>query len=352
MEVKIISSKKTIMFGFVLIGILSLSLTGCNNNIPTTPDINGIHTSMTFGVTIDSACYHSPNLPYGAINLSNSLKEVDKAKELGVDFIRIDIRNETLQYPDEINKIDSIVNYARSKGLKIYIGVYGMESWLPASFWDMLNHPEGGAGKANWDEFKDMYESEATYLAERYKPDYMMIMVELRFNLGNQVNSVRSIEEWVQFTKVIADSIKNISPNTKIVLDEIARRRSTPNSVDYIKAIMQDNYEKIDIIGIDPYSYSELEDEVSTIVEFRKKYDWHGEIWVGETNLLDFDDENEQRDYFIYSIDLADKNGFDGFCIFYFRDGSGTTENTGILYEDFTPKSAYDAIKQIIRQRD
>ena len=179
-----------------------------------------------------------------------------------------------------------------------------------------------------------------------------MIMVELRFNLGNQVNSVRSIEEWVQFTKVIADSIKNISPNTKIVLNEIARRRSTPNSVDYIKAIMQDNYEKIDIIGIDPYSYSELEDEISTIVEFRKKYNWHGEIWVGEANLPDFNDENEQRYYFLYSIDLADKNEFDGFCIFYFRDGSGTTENTGILYEDFTPKPAYDAIKQIIQQRD
>ncbi len=197
-----------------------------------------------------------------------------------------------------------------------------------------------------------MYESEATYLAERYHPDYMMIMPELRFNLGNQVNSVRSIEEWVQFTKVIADSIKNISPDTKIVLDEIARRKSTPNSIDYIRAIMQDNYEKIDILGIDPYSYSELEDEVSTIVEFRKNYNWHGKIWVGETNLLDFNDENEQRDYFLYSIDLANKNEFDGFCIFYFRDGSGMTENTGILYEDFTQKPAYDAIKQIIQQRD
>ncbi len=135
------SSKKIIIFGVVLIVISSLLLIGCINNPPTMPDINDIHTSMTFGITINDACYHAPNLPYGPINLENSLKEVDKAKELGVDFVRIDIRNETLQYPDEINKIDSIVNYARSRGLKIYIGVYGMESWLPASFWDMLNYP-------------------------------------------------------------------------------------------------------------------------------------------------------------------------------------------------------------------
>ncbi len=346
--------KRFITFGFILIIILFILLIGCffNNNIPSIPDINDIHTSMTFGITIDDACYHAPNLPYGEINLENSLREVDMAKELGVDFIRIDIRNETLQYPDEINKLDSIINYACSNELKIYIGVYGMESWLPASFIDMLIHPDGGDGKADWDEFKDMYKDQVIFLANRYYPDYMMIMVELCINLGNQVNSVRSIEEWVQFTKLIADSIKSISPDTKIILNEIARRTSTPNSIDYIKAIMQDNYEKIDIIGIDPYSYNELEDEVATIVEFRKNYNWHGKMWVGETNLLHFNDENEQRDYFLYSIDITDKNEFDGFCIFYFRDGSGTAESNGILNEDFTPKSAYDAIKQIIQQSD
>ena len=80
----------------MLIGILSLLLIGCLNNTPTIPDINDIHTSMTFGVTTDDACYHAPNLPYGAINLENSLREVDKAKEIGVDFIRSDLRDETL----------------------------------------------------------------------------------------------------------------------------------------------------------------------------------------------------------------------------------------------------------------
>ena len=75
--------KKAIIFGFVLIGILFALLTGCHKDTPIIPDISDIHTSMTFGVTIDDACYHSPNLPYGAINLENSLREVDKAKELG-----------------------------------------------------------------------------------------------------------------------------------------------------------------------------------------------------------------------------------------------------------------------------
>mgnify|MGYP005667923003 CR=1 FL=1 len=88
-----------------------------------------------------------------------------------------------------------------------------------------------------------------------------------------------------------------------------------------------------------------------TVEELRKNYDWRGGIWVGETNLLSFSDENEQKDYFLYAIDLADKSGFTGFCIFYFRDGSGTTGSNGILHNDFTPKPAYDAIKQIIQRR-
>lgn len=313
--------------------------------------IDEIETSMTLGVIIDSASYHAPNLPYGSVNLENSLREVDKAKELGVDFVRIDIRNETLQYPEEINKLDSIINYARSKSLEIYIGVYGAESWLPSSFWTMISHTNGGAGKASWNQFKEMYIEEATYLADRYSPEYMMIMVELRFNLGNQVNSVRSIEEWVQFTKVVVDMIEKVSPDTKIVLNEIARRKSKPSSVDYIKAIMQDDYEKIDIIGIDPYSYSELKDEVSTVVKFRNDYNWHGEIWVGETNLLHFNNEDEQKDYFLYSIDVAERNGFGGFSIFYFRDGSETIKNTGILKKDFTPKAAFYAMQEILQRR-
>ncbi len=346
------NSKRKIVLKFISISILFLLFSVyMRNPVLMAAENNNIYRSMVFGVTIDDACYHVPNMSYGSINLQNSLKEVDKAVELGVDFVRIDLRDETLRYPGEINKLDRIISYARSRKLKIYIGAYGMQSWLPGSISVLLNHLDGGAGIANWNEFKRMYRNEITYLANRYHPDYMMIMVELRFNLGNEVNSVRSIEEWVQFTKSLADLIKSISPRTKIVLNEIAQRNTVLNNIAYIRAIMQDNYQKIDIIGIDPYSYEALKDGVSTIVKFEKEFNWHGEIWIGETNLFKFNDVREQRNYFIYAINLALRNGFSGFCIFYFRDGSGTTKNTGILYENFEPKPAYNVIKQMLRWR-
>jgi len=157
-------------FGFVLIGILSLLLTGCFNNTPATPDINDIHTSMTFGVIIDYASYRFPGFWRGLILVNESKKQIDLAKELGVDFVRFDIRNEAINYPEEMEKLDTIIAYARSKNLRIYIGVYGMESWY--NWKDMWNYPYGGSGKASWEEFKEMYTNEVRYLAERYKPDY------------------------------------------------------------------------------------------------------------------------------------------------------------------------------------
>ena len=306
--------------------------------------------AMTFGVTIDSACYHYPGHDYGPIDLENSKKEVDAAEELGMDFIRIDIRNETLGFPGEVQKLDEIISYARSKELKIYIGVYGMESWL-ASILSMFTHPDGGAGKASWDEFKDMYTGEARYLAERYHPDYMMIIVECPLNIGNQVHSVRTMKEWVEYTKDTAKMIKTVSPDTKIVLNEIVRTKSRLTSIAFVEAIMDDNSPDIDIIGIDPYSYDELDDEVSNIVRLRDQYSWHGDIWVGETNIFGahVGEEEYQKDYFAYAVSRASENGFDGFCIFYLRDGTGTTDNQGILNEDFTEKAACSVIKEDVK---
>lgn len=311
-----------------------------------TQTVSGSKT-MTFGVTIDSACYHHPGHNYGPIDQEGSKKEVDVAKDLGVDFIRIDIRNETIGFSDEMQKLDEIIGYARSKDLKIYIGVYGMEGWL-ASIFTMFFHPDGGDGKASWDEFKEMYTGEARYLAERYHPDYMMIMVECPLNIGNQVHSVRTTEEWVEYTKETAKMIKTVSPDSKIILNEIVRTRSRLTNIAFVEAIMDDNSPDIDIIGIDPYSYDELDDEVSNIVRLRDQYNWHGDIWVGETNIFGAHagEEEHQKNYFTYAVSLASENGFDGFCIFYLRDGTGTTDNQGILNEDFTEKAAYSVVKE------
>lgn len=361
---KLIFSGVIFLVFFLLLGIILINsrLKGNGQQIPL-QNISDVAppASMTFGIIIDSASYRFPGHDNGPIDLENAKKEVDAAKELGGDFVRFDIKNEMLEYPEEIQKLDDIIDYAQSKDLKIYIGVYGMESWMNLKMW-LPGNAYGGSGKADWNEFKKMYTSQARYLAERYKPDYMMIMVECPFNIGNQVNSVRSMGEWVDYTKEIAKIIKEISLKTKIIINQIVREGGGPHGnseIEFTEEVMSDNSELIDIIGADPYSLDDLNNEVSNIVRLKNIYDWHGDIWIGETNLLRWDklfrhstlqeDENQEK-YFIYAIDLAIENEIDGFCIFYFRDDTNDA-GMGIMYNDFTPKPAYNSIEKIIQNR-
>lgn len=355
---------KRATFELTLTGALAILLTGCSN-IPPTPDINDIHTSMTFGIIIDYASYRYPGYWRGLILTDESKQQINLAADLGVDFVRFDIRNEAISSSTEMAKLDEIIDYARSKELSIYIGVYGMEAWYD---WNrMADYPYGGGGTATWGEFTEMYTNEAVTLAQRYEPDYMMIMVECPFNIGNQVNFTKTIAEWVNYTKQVADTVKAVSGNTRIVLDQIVRKDDGgphgSSEYEFTEEVIKDNNELIDIVACDPYNYEDLDSDVENLARFKNEYDWHGDIWIGETNLLDnwhkltrpstSKEDNQQRDYFIYAVDLADREGFNGFCIFYFTDDANDeSSGMGITYKDFTPKPAYDAIRQIIEQKE
>jgi len=261
---------------FFAILLMVVVLSGCVKEVP---NINDIHTSMSFGIEIEYASYRYPGFWRGLILVNESKKQIDLAKELGVDFVRFDIRNEMLGYPEEVEKLDTVIAYARSQNLKIYIGVYGMETWYT---WESMgDYPYGGSGKATWREFKEMYTNEVKYLADRYKPDYMMIMVECSFNVGNQVNSVRTIDEWVDYTKEVARIVEDISPDTKIVLDQIVHKGGGPHGsseYEFTEAIIRDNSKLIDVIACDPYSHEDLDSDVENLVKLRDKYNWHGKL--------------------------------------------------------------------------
>lgn len=314
-------------------------------------DFTSTETPMLFGITIDSVGYRFPDSYLGPIDLKNSKKEIDIANDLGADFVRFDIRNETLGYPGEVKKLDEIIDYARSKNLKVHIGVYGMETWLSSLLSMIVTAKEGGAGEADWTDFKEMYMWETDYLAKRYQPDYMMIMVECPFNIGNQVNSVRTTQEWVDYTRQVANRIKEVSPDTIIILGGTARIKSSPTSIEFIDAIMKEDVENIDIIGIHPYSYEELEDEVTSVNWLKQKYRWQGDIWIDETNTFPFKDEEYQKEYLEYAIYFAAENDIKGVCIFRMRDISDDVGgNYGFVNMDFTTKTAYQSVKESINK--
>lgn len=357
--------KILILLILIIIAIFAGDYTNKNNSVPSdviqeTPAQNNASPtptgkitdskSMSFGATVDSASYRYPGHWYGPVDEEGSKKEIDIIADMGMDFFRIDVRNETLGFPDEVKKLDNIIAYGRSKNLKLYIGIYGMETWL-ASFEKIITlYRKGGGGKASLDEFKKMYTEQTMYLMDRYKPNYIMIMPDARQNIGNQVDSVRPVTEWVAYTKELAAKIKSISPGTKIILNEVIRSEDSLSSVDYVEGVMKDNDTNIDVIAIDPYDFNELNDEISTSSRLKKQYKWHGELWVGETNVFNSKGEDYQKRYFETAIDLAKENGFTGYVVFYLRDMPVTKAERGIIRNDFSKKPAYWLIKAKIQE--
>ena len=86
--------------------------------------------------TIEYASHRYPGYSRGTFFVSESKKQIEPGGEPGVDYARFDIRNEAIGYTEEMEKLDTIIEYARSQNLKILIGVYGMEIWYTSDFLD------------------------------------------------------------------------------------------------------------------------------------------------------------------------------------------------------------------------
>jgi len=69
--------------------------------------------------------------------------------EMGLDFFRIDIRNETLRFPAEVQKLDNLVAYGapRSKIVFRHFWYGNLASILVNMF---IFYPDGGGGNASW----------------------------------------------------------------------------------------------------------------------------------------------------------------------------------------------------------
>ncbi len=357
------SRKKVVIFLLIVISCLFLLATGSMvvKDTLAAPGPKYAYPATAFGITIDYASYRYPGYSRGTFSVDKSKKQIDLAKGLGVDYVRFDIRDEAVNYPEEVEKLDEIIEYARLRNLKILIGVYGRETLYTNDF---LSYPYGGSGKASWKEFKQMYTNETKFLVKRYHPDYVIIVPECPFNIGNQVNSVRTISEWVNYTKGLASIIRQESPGTEIVLNEIPHKNGAQGAADYefTEAIMKDGSGLIDVIGSDSYNYDDLKTDLRNLSELKSRYHWQGKLWVTEANLVENvelftrpstpEEDRNQAHYFVYAINLASKSGFSGFCVFNFTDDANDGGcGWGITYSDFTPKPAYYAIKRAIQMK-
>lgn len=282
---------------------------------------------MTFGVQIPPSYRFTRYLTTQEI--IDNVRIVD---EVGADLVRFDIVYDFWLHSEteNIKKIDSAVEEARKRNLKVYLGIYGVEEW--------------GGRPVSWETWKNMYigtdgtPGMVKTIMTRYQPDYVELLPEGPYLCQNQVNEDVPMIEWVKLAAESTELVKQISPSTIVVINTVPQHpgyenkpllkdlmdpsellSNTPHLAAEEKEKIKKGIKKIDVIGIDPYSLKELKYDY----EYAEKY-WNKdkELWIAETwssgkgvYIDNLDDK-----YIKGSIYYAQSNGMTGYILFFGRN--------------------------------
>ncbi|MFA7169638.1 MAG: hypothetical protein WC178_02180 [Candidatus Paceibacterota bacterium] len=305
------------------------------------PNLISVSKKMSFGVTINSASAVFGDGKTSSVDFNSAKKDIEAASTLGSDLVRINLEGEMLEKAEDVNELKEVIVFARAEHMKIFLAFWGRESRL-GSF--------NAAGKSTFDDFRKSYIEDTNFLMDQFAPEYMLILPECPYWAEKQVSSEVSPDEWFDFAKDVALSVKKKSFETKVVVegDFYSAVDEGEKELEFVKQVMEDNGPTFDVVSLNIKNAQELEDSTDKLLQMGDKYHWHGELWMGDVEFSKQNDE-KLKNFIIYAMYLADSNDFGGFVISQFRDSSISSD--GILSEDFSQKSSYGAIKNVIDNR-
>lgn len=310
---------------------------------------------MKFSVFADSASYyHNPR----SLPLEYIINEIDLLSETGVDMIRIDLvydfwmdqdndKSNGIQKDDKtISKIDRAVQEIRNRGKKVYLALYGVENWMQGgSTKDTI-----GKGKVDFDTWKKMYlgtEGEpgmVETIVSRYNPDYVNLVGEGTWWMQSQINEIRSASDWGKVALKAAKKVKEISPDTFVVVDTIPSteiiydpKNNKIDHLNFFKILMAGN--NIDAVGIDSFDIYALESINDMLPERNKSK----ELWIGQTwDSVRGEYKDSLADkYIIASVYYAQSNKMNGYNLFFGKN---------LHTKDFEKTPAFYTYKQVIEE--
>jgi hypothetical protein len=295
---------------------------------------------VSFGAVVDAAS-HSIGGKNSVIDREGAKKEIDLISEAGGDVARFNLERRSLEDAGELEKLDWLIDYARSRQMKIFLAYQGRESWLGSRI---------GKGRADWEEFANKYKEDVVFLAKRYQPDYMLILPQCPSGIGRQVNSKRTSREWSNYAKEVGVAVKQVNFAINIVLEGVLFAEGERKAdVEFAETALASNDISINVFSMRAGSIDELEEGTEKFLDIRKKYHWEGFLWMGNVDASFGRDAAQEKDFILYSLYLANSNGFSGVILGKLTDSE---EGGGILRQDHTTKDVYASIREIMAKRD
>jgi hypothetical protein len=260
-------------------------------------------------------------------------EEIERARDLGLDYIRYDLQKELLDNGLHLEKLDVAVDLIRGAGLDVMLSPFGSGGWE-------AEHP-------TFDELVEEIGRETRLLVDRYEPGWVLPFFEPNGQVSVNLGRMAPVEDWVTAIDQLAGEVHVMSNRTRVLI-EVAMEPE--QGLDLVKALSVPGL-AIDAIGVDIYPLStdvldELDDYREVATNSEQGF-WISEF--GVESVLSGQEGQARALSSVVSRATGELNGT-GICVWSLLDDTVLPSNLGIVGRDGTPKEAYGVLKDAIAE--
>jgi hypothetical protein len=259
-------------------------------------------------------------------------REISSAKELGLDYIRYDVRSDLIESQEGLSTLRNASERLHAEGLDLMVGLYGRASWpvaLPDSF-------EG---------YQEQITSDTLAVAQF--ADYVLPFYEPNGQAKLVLGHAETPEDWAEAVGRLTSRIHNES--FAKVLIEIAMGT---DALALSSAMQQTG---VDAIGFDVYpsNWNEMDKFAECVASVDRTL--VPEVWLSEFGMeCSMFGEETQANFIRMVVAEASRLNLTGCCLWALQDDTGlghpplTLSHFGIVYRDWKPKMGYTAYAEAI----
>ncbi|HUT79984.1 MAG TPA: hypothetical protein VMZ29_02185 [Candidatus Bathyarchaeia archaeon] len=260
-------------------------------------------------------------------------EEITLLKELHVTHVRYDIKSQGLDNADTRLKLTTGLQQIIDEGIGLILSV---ASGYVFTKKELVN---------------TVYQ-DAKYIAETFKPDYMVIYNEINGELGTYLSEAVDYYAWLPEIANVTSEIKTLSPATKVITTVLALN----DGHDIFKELLTNATLNIDVVGINfipllfgwrlsnLLQYGTIYKNTTTTIPF----------WISEIGMESFNFGEDAQAKFLGKVisksSLITELDADGICIVSLVDNigltidRGVTNHQGLVYYNGHKKKAFEAV--------
>lgn len=182
-------------------------------------------------------------------------REIGVARELGLDLVKINVFLDywVFNRPKVRREVEATIAEIRAAGLGLFLSCDGINAYFPLdlTFADRAGRP---IGAVNWMTWKYQAVRGCLDVIGRFKPDYATVLRNPFVDPQEQVNQKVTAAEWLAYVEEVADGVRAVSPDTRVVVEiPLAGERE----VDFLRSIDRSTRENL-VLGFMIYSIKDF----------------------------------------------------------------------------------------------